>query len=420
LDSTVTHFPIANLRIAISCVGFPIQSETFILNQIVDLIDKGHHVDIFPYVKCESDNPHAKYVEYGLSDKTFPSGPTPFSFLTRIKIYILFAIHNPSKIINLIKLLNFLKFGKSALNLTLFMSAKPYLERAPYDIYHGHFGESGVALVKLKKAGVIKGKIITTFHGYDAHFTPQDIEQKRIFYSELFREGNWFTTNSEYTSKKIIELGCSRDYIVKIPVGLNIHQFHTFSSVKFLTDTLKILSVGRLIPFKGQQYGIEAIIHLLTLGYYNIEYMIVGTGELENELQSMIEKNNLQNLVFLLGNKSQEEIIRLMNESHVLLHPSITSKDGRQENQGLVIQEAQAMEMAVIATRTGGIADGVIENESAFLVEEKNALALAEAIKQFIENKELISRFGKVGREYVEQNFDIRKLNDQLEEIYFS
>jgi colanic acid/amylovoran biosynthesis glycosyltransferase len=401
-------------------VGFPIQSETFILNQIVDLIDKGHHVDIFPYVKCESDNPHAKYVEYGLSDKTFPSGPTPFSFLTRIKICILFAIHNPSKIIHLIKLLNFLKFGKSALNLTLFMSAKPYLERAPYDIYHGHFGESGVALVKLKKAGVIKGKIITTFHGYDAHFTPQDIEQKRIFYSELFREGNWFTANSEYTRKKICLLGCKENLAIRMPVGLDSAKYNVKTREYVQNNVLRILSVGRLIPVKGLQYGIEAIELLVRMGFENIEYWIVGSGELYDELANLAERIGVASNVKLLGSKSQEEIIEIMSQSDIFLHPAVTDTDGRQEAQGLVIQEAQAMEMAVIATRTGGIADGVIENESAFLVEEKNALALAEAIKQFIENKELISRFGKVGREYVEQNFDIRKLNDQLFEIYLS
>jgi len=408
------------LRIAFSCVGFPIRSETFILNQIVDLIDKGHHVDVFPYVKCESDNPHAKYVEYGLGEKTFPSGPTPASLVTRLKIFALFAIHNPSKIIHLIRLLNFFKFGKAAFNLTLFLSAKPYLEKEPYDIYHGHFGESVVSLVKLKKAGIIKGKIITTFHGYDAHFTDQDLIEKRMFYKELFKYGDWFSVNSEYTRKKICTLGCLEAKAVRMPVGLNTTKYSVCNRQYFIKNKLNIVSVGRLITVKGFCYGIEAIRQLVISGFEDIQYFIVGSGELESDLQKQIENLGLKSHVKLMGSKSQEEIIEIMSQSDVFLHPAITDNDGRQEAQGLVLQEAQAMEMAVVATRTGGIPDGVIENETAILVEEKDSVAIANALKKFIEDKELTSRFGKKGRKYVEKHFDITNLNERLVELYLS
>lgn len=420
MNSENTHQIVKKLRIAFSCVGFPIRSETFILNQIVDLIDKGHHVDIFPYVKCESDNPHGKYVEYKLSEKTFPSGPTPTSFIARLKIFVLFAIHNPSKIIQLIRLLNFFKFGKAAFNLTLFLSAKPYLEKDPYDIYHGHFGESGVALVKLKQAGVIKGKIVTTFHGYDAHFTDQDLIEKRKFYDELFQNGEWFTANSQYTRKKICTLGCLEEKAVRIPVGLNTMKYSVEHRQYNIKNKLNIVSVGRLITVKGYSYGIEAIWHLLNLGFVDIQYLIVGSGELESDLQKQIENLGLEFYVKLMGSKSQEEIIEIMSQSDVFLHPAISDNDGRQEAQGLVLQEAQAMEMAVVATRTGGIPDGVIENETAILVDEKDSVAIANALKKFIEDKELISRFGKRGRKYVEKHFDIAKLNERLVELYLS
>jgi len=384
----------------------------------VDLLERGHHVDVFPYVKCEDENPHANFVKHRLSEKTFPSGPTPPSKIKRLNAFLLFALQNPSKLPVLFRLLNFFSFGKDALNLTLFFAARPYLEKEPYNIYHGHFGESGVSLVKMKKAGVVKGKIVTTFHGYDAHFTPQNTNVQKAFYRDLFVKGDVLTVNSNYTSKQIVELGCPIEKIVKLPVGLDTEKYKPLGDKPSYGHKTKILSIGRLVAFKGHTYGIEAMAHLKRMGISDFEYKIIGDGELEEELRATITQLGLEREVRLVGSKSQEEIIQLMSEAHIFLHPAVTASNGRQENQGLVLQEAQAMEMAVIATRTGGIPEGVLENESALLIEEKDSRAIANALKYLIENKELISRFGIAGREYVKKHFDIKRLNDHLVDIY--
>ena len=61
--------------------------------------------------------------------------------------------------------LNVLRFGRAAASLRLFYRMQTFLGKGPYDIVHGHFGPLGNLAVVLKKIGVVRGKIVTTFHG---------------------------------------------------------------------------------------------------------------------------------------------------------------------------------------------------------------------------------------------------------------
>ena len=86
--------------------------------------------------------------------------------------------------------------------------------------------------------------------------------------------------------------------------------------------------------------------------------------------------------------------------------------------QGLVLLEAQAMGLPVISTLHNGIPDSVLDGQSGFFVPEKDINALAERLEYLIEHHELWPEIGRAGRRYVEENFDIHKLNDRLIKIY--
>jgi colanic acid/amylovoran biosynthesis glycosyltransferase len=119
-----------------------------------------------------------------------------------------------------------------------------------------------------------------------------------------------------------------------------------------------------------------------------------------------------------LGWCDQNEVIRFYTESDVFILASVTSRDGDQEGQGLVLQEAQAMELPVISTHHNGISEGVLDGKTGFLVAERDVDALAGRLVQLIENPEIRHEMGSQGRKFVEQHFDIKKLNEKLVEIY--
>jgi len=108
-----------------------------------------------------------------------------------------------------------------------------------------------------------------------------------------------------------------------------------------------------------------------------------------------------------------------MKEADIFILPG-TTVDGRAENQGLVIQEAQAMELPVIISDAGGMNEGIINGETGFVVKEKDIKAFADKVQLLADDRNLIKSMGKAGRIFVEQHFDSAVLNRKLLSIYSS
>jgi colanic acid/amylovoran biosynthesis glycosyltransferase len=159
------------MRIAFIVGEFPLLSETFILNQITGLFDRGHEVDIFTRIRANQTIVHADVERYNLLDRTFYCGTTermPANKLLRlVKAIGLVTTHSCRKPMPLVKSLNVLKFGKRAVSLRILYKTIPFLDKGPYDIVHCHFGPNGNLGALLKDVGAIQSKVITTFHGSD-------------------------------------------------------------------------------------------------------------------------------------------------------------------------------------------------------------------------------------------------------------
>ncbi|NEP43525.1 MAG: colanic acid biosynthesis glycosyltransferase WcaL, partial [Okeania sp. SIO2H7] len=152
--------------------------------------------------------------------------------------------------------------------------------------------------------------------------------------------------------------------------------------------------------------------------YPNIIYKIVGEGHLREPLEKLIAELGVAEKVHLLGWMTQDEVRQLYADSQIFILSSVTAANGDKEGQGLVLQEAQAMGLPVLSTFHNGIPDGVLDGESGFLVPEKDADALAEKLTYLIENSQIVPKMGRAGRKFVEERYDINKLNDRLVEIY--
>ncbi len=406
------------MKIAFLIGEFPSISETFILSQITALIDCGHQVDIYAKRPSKAVKKHKDIDKYDLEKSLFYYPNIPKNIFSRsLGVLSLIFRGSQTRLKPLFNALNIYKHGELAASMRLFYRAIPFVKiDQHYDMVHCHHGHVGSIGVKLKEIGAVTGKIVTTFHGYDINVIP-GLRGKAV-YDDLFQKADVITANSNFTIGKLLELKCPEEKIVRLPVGLDLSLYTFQERVAPQNDTpIKLLTVARLVEKKGIEYSIKAVAQLIKK-HPNIEYNIVGDGPLLNQLQQLVVELNLQDSVHLLGWKTKEEVQKYYEKAHIFVLASVTASNNDREGQGLVLQEAQAMGLPVLATLHNGFPDSVIQGKSAFLVPEKDIDALVEKLIYLVENPEQWAEMGNIGRRYVEENFDIHDLNQQLLDIY--
>jgi len=401
------------MKIAFILDGFPTLSETFVLNQITGLLDMGYDVQIFAEFNSKEKKVHPEVKNHHLM-KCVHYFNVPHNKIKRILKAIVLIIANfhkaPIKILNS---LNLFYYGKSALSLKRLYYLIPFLGKK-FDIIHCHFGPNGIIGVYLKEIG-ISAKYITSFHGYDVNSYPK-IAGKNA-YSDLFKKGDIFTVNTNFTKRRVVELGCDEKKIIILPVGLRIERFKFLPRKVQDFASIKILTVGRLVEKKGHKYAIQAIAKVIRK-HKNIEYIIAGDGLLKSELEDLVSELGIREYVKFLGAVEQDEVLKLYQQAHIFVLPSVTASNEDREGQALVLQEAQSVGLPIISTLHNGIPEGVINGKSGFLVPERDVDALAEKLEYLIEHPEIWPETGKIGREFVEKHYNIKKLNQRLVKIY--
>lgn len=403
------------MKIAFILSTFPVLSETFILHQITGLLDLGHEVDIFAYCNPNQQKVHPDVEAYWLMERTHYLNMPGNKVKRVLKALGLLAANFHKAPLRLLETLNVFKFGKEGLSLRLLYALVPFLGKEQgYDIIHCHFGPNGKIGVLLRDLGV-QGKIVVTFHGYDVSSYVRS--KGNSVYDYLFRKADLFTVNSDFVKRRIIELGCDPGKIVKLPVGLPTEKFPFKKKELPPKGCVKVVTVARLTEKKGLEYSIEAIAKVMKK-HPNVEYNIAGNGPLRSQLESLISELSVEEHVKLLGWQDQDEIRRLYQESHIFVLASVTARNGDQEGQGLVLQEAQGMGLPVVSTLHNGIPEGVLDGQSGFLVPERDVNALAQRLEYLTEHPEIWPAMGRAGRQFVEEHYDVHKLNRRLVRIY--
>jgi colanic acid/amylovoran biosynthesis glycosyltransferase len=400
------------MKIAFIVVGFPSLSETFILNQITGLIDMGHEVEIFAQYNPEDKKVHPDVEKYVLMEQVHYFS-IPSNKIKRILKAVFLIIKNFHKSpLGILKSLNVFKYGKMALSLKLLFIVGPFLNKR-FDIIHCHFGPNGILGSYLKEIG-IKAKLITVFHGYDMSST---ILKNNDVYNKLFSYGDLFMPISDYWKSKLIKLGCDKKKIIVHRMGIDLERYKDTLKKLQAGEDIKILTIGRLVEKKGHEFVIRAIREVKKV-YKNIEYIIVGDGPLRTKLESLSIKLGVHENVKIIGAVEQREVLNLYQQCHIFCLPSVTSSNGDQEGIPVVLMEAQALGIPVISTFHTGIPEVVFDGKSGFLVPEKDVDALAEKLEYLIEHPEIWDQMGRYGRKFVEEKYDIKKLNNQLVRIY--
>lgn len=389
----------------IACVLgiFPKLSESFILSEIVELLKNGHDVQIFSVYPSMENIMQEEVKEYRMLERTH---------------YFCFR-----KIctVNLLKLLEFFLKGvardlyefKISIN-GLIMDLKlayfaTIMQKNGIELIHAHFGNVGNLSIQLKE--LIKKPLISSFYGYDASIADCTT------YKKLFNTEGVITVLSNDMKKDLISLGCPEQKLVIHHLGVDTNKFAYHERHIEPSGKIKFLCVGRFVEKKGMIYAIKAF-SKLSSEHKNIEFRIIGDGEMMKEIEALIHDLELQNKVILLGPQPHSRVIEEMNRSQIFILPSITAKNNDKEGTPTVLMEAQTTGMSVISTYHAGIPEVVINGISGYLVKEKDINSLYEKMDYLIRHPELWDKLGKNGRKHIEENYNISKQVVILEGIY--
>lgn len=404
------------LRVAFIVNHFPLLSETFILNQITGLIERGHHVDIYTCTSGDLNKIHPDVEKYDLLKHTYYLPEIPQNFLWRsLKAISLLSKNFTKKPEKILRSLNIFQYGKLATSLRLFYAAIAGANKGTYDIVHCQFGTLSFWGMLFRTINAPKAKLVVSFRGYDISQFIQ--ERGESVYDRTFAEADLFLPNCNFFKRRLLKLGCDEKKIYILYSGIDCDRFHYTPRQFHPNGKICLATVGRLVEKKGIEYSIQAVARLAK-SYPNLEYKIIGCGSLKTELERLIQKLDLSDVVHLIGKKHQQEIIEILQQTHIFIAPSVTARDGNQDAPINVLKEAMAIGLPVISTDHGGIPELVENGISGFLVPERDAEAIADRLQYLIENHHIWNIIGAAARARVEKYFNTHKLNDELVEIY--
>jgi glycosyltransferase involved in cell wall biosynthesis len=280
------------------------------------------------------------------------------------------------------------------------------------DHFHVHFANRAAhTAIFLKEISGISFSV--TAHGQDF--------MKDLGNDDLLREicaaAEFVAAETDY-SRELLCQRCpdSAAKIHRVYNGIDLERFPDGFPSK-ANAVLRIISVGRLVAFKGFEHLIDACAELARRGL-DFTCEIIGDGPLRDDLQAKIDMLNLSPRVSLRGSLSQGAVLETLRGADIFALASVMDPQGASDVFPTVIIEAMAAARPVVSTRLAGIPESVVHGETGLLVPPGDTMALAQALAQLIQEPELRLRYGRAGRARIEQHFRIEHTVAPLIELF--
>lgn len=264
-----------------------------------------------------------------------------------------------------------------------------------YDIVHAHWLiPQGIVQSFFKKPYIVTG------HGGDVTSLNKGIVRKLKI--RCLKRAEHVTVVSEHLKHKVLGLVPKIDPDV-ISMGVNVSQFGRRYRVEDYFgqgDKKVVLFVGRLAEKKGVTYLLNAMEQIDAI------LIIVGDGPLREELKIQGKGMNDRvgwEKIKLLGAKTHEELKAIYASADVFVCPSITAQDGDVEGFGLVMLEAMASGLPVVASNSGGIAQLIEDGVNGLLCEEKSVWQLVDNICSLLNDMDLYQKIVENGKRTIEE-----------------
>lgn len=273
------------------------------------------------------------------------------------------------------------------------------------DIVHVQGLWIGIPGYLAKKA--LKIPYVVTGHGSDVYLQSKLLLNLRS--KPVLRSADAIIALTEDMKKEIQKI--SKKDILVVPNGVNLKEFKYSLKFNRTKKERKILFVGSLVPVKGVKYLIESM-KAIKNNYSNVQLVIIGDGTEKHELEKLVVEFGLSDCVSFVGKVPNHKVSQYMIESDIFVLPSLS------EGFGIVLLEAMASGLPIVASNVGGI-PSLVQNEiNGFLVESRNPERISEKVLLLFDNEELMIKISENNKKIVEQ-YDWEKVVVQLEDIYY-
>jgi rhamnosyl/mannosyltransferase len=283
---------------------------------------------------------------------------------------------------------------------------------AEYDLIHVHHPDP-MACLALRLSGY-KGRVILHWHS--------DILKKKAVLAAYKPLQSWLIRRAERivgTTPVYVALSKAladvQDKVTYVPIGIDpiVVDSAKAAEIQARYPGKKIVySLGRLVPYKGYTYLIQAA------AYLPEDYIVLigGTGPLKESLQAEIDVQHLQEKVKLLGFIADEEHAALYGAAKVFVMSSVM----KTEAFGIVQIEAMSTGTPVVATKIpeSGVSWVNEDGVSGLNVEPEDPKALAEAIRAICENEERYATFSQGARERFKTLYQFDKMIKKIITVY--
>jgi colanic acid/amylovoran biosynthesis glycosyltransferase len=195
-----------------------------------------------------------------------------------------------------------------------------------------------------------------------------------------------------------------------------VHHGLTVSQWRFQPDRPRgnapplVLAVGRLTAKKGFPYLVAARALLRDRGQTFACEIIGPDGGLGDELTRLIAEHRLETQVRLVGELPPDQVQARMAEAALLAMPSIQPDRGSSDGIPNVVLESMALGTPVVATDAGGIAEVIHPGETGWIVPQKDAAGLADAMAEALHDSERGRRQAVAARAVIESQFNTEAL----------
>lgn len=248
-----------------------------------------------------------------------------------------------------------------------------------------YVGDGVLSSVACYFQNILRKKVVITIYGLDVIFKKFKYQKMLKYFLPKVKN---IVAISHATRDAAIRRGITKNQCKIIPVGIStdsvsnkkihspIDEIEKQFNIDLKNKTI-LFTIGRLVKRKGVYWFINNVIKNLDENYV---YLIAGDGDEYNKIKRLIEENEFQGKVVLLGKVSNNEKHMLFSCSDAFISPNITIKNDM-EGFGIVNLEAGLYGVPVIASNIEGVKDAVHDKITGFLVPEKNSNAYLNAIK---------------------------------------
>ncbi len=427
----------AQQKIAYVMSRFPKLTETFILYEMQAMERLGVEVEVYPLLRARNTSSHPegasllrKVIELAKPPAenavmhadaeayTRKAHYLPFISWPILLAQIWFVTHRPRAYFKTLWTLVRANLGSPNFlvgSISIFPKCAYMARRMTADgitRIHAHFANhpAAAAYVIHQLAG-----IPYSFTGHGA-----DLQVDQHMLKEKVEAADYVVTISDYNKRFILD-HCGqqfRDRVHVVRCGVDTNVFNVPKRAKsHETRPFSMVCTGTLYEVKGHRYLVDACRILKQRGT-QFECHFIGVGPLQDELEAQVKRADLEREIVFRGRLTRHEIANQLRRADVAVAPSIPTKSGRREGIPVVLMEAMASEVAVVASRISGIPELIDHQINGVLVPPGDSVALADALQFLHDHVDVRQRMGTAARAKICAEYDLVKNTSRLLELF--